>query len=238
MRVPAVIVTAGTPMCLKCFRGVSPQKTSAGKPVGARSDDAKAFGYAPPSPQQKRDGRRGQWALAVARLHPECGISGTGHRDPGLERSRGKFSQTYLLWARVVLRHAPELADAVSNGTTTLTAAYRVAQKKLSRRETVSDYTHVKGTKSQKAMALAMRFPGYTGGRDGEERKYIASGGFCVRVFRLARLVLRNSPQLAQRVLLGEISLQVARAEVGRLRMLQAAGRFRMQQYPRPRGAF
>jgi hypothetical protein len=239
--VPATVVVSGSGMCRACFNGESSPRLFAQKPVAQRSDGAKGFGYrlnrwpVPPGNPPQRKPNKGQWAMAVARLHPECGISGTGHRDPGLERSRGKFSQAYLYWARVVLRSDPELADAVSNGTTTLTAAYRIVQKKLLGDLRVSDSpsVQVEGTKAQKAMALAMRFPGYTGGRDGEERKYIASGGFCTRIFRLARLVLRNSPKLAHAVLRGEISLNAARQEARRLRMLESAGRFRMP-YLRP----
>jgi hypothetical protein len=172
--------------------------------------------------------------MAVARIHPQCGISGTGHHDPGLERSRGKFSQAYLLWARVVLRRSPELADRVTQGSITLSQAYATLKKTHPRDVDLESYQHVEGTKTQRAIALAMRFPGYTGeSREFEVRKYIASGGFSVRTFRLARLVLRNSPKLAEAVLRGDVSLHVARQEARRLRMLQSAGRFHMHPYPR-----
>jgi hypothetical protein len=218
-------------MCRACFEGQFPQKLFAVKPVAAQSPCARASRY-----PRKVD--KGKWAMAIARLHPQCGISGTGHRDPGLERSRGKFSQAYLLWARVVLRRSPELAARVTRGSITLSQAYATLRKTHPRVD-LEPYQHVEGTKTQRAMALALRFPGYTGeSREFEVRKYIASGGFSVRTFRLARLVLRNSPRLAEAVLRGDVSLNAARAEARRLRMLQSAGRFRMQQYRAPRSAF
>jgi hypothetical protein len=190
--------------------------------------------------------------MAIARLHPEHSIGGTGNVDQGLARSRGKFGRETLRIARMVLRHAPELADQVTQGAITLKKAWLVVQKNIvvsDDNETVA-YTHVEGHRNprytgQKAMALAMRFPGGIWRGDAEARKYVESGGFCYDSLKRARRVLRCSPELAHSVLRGDTLLSAATAmvrraarEAQRLRMLQAAGRFQMQQYVRPRGLF
>jgi uncharacterized protein YfaQ (DUF2300 family) len=72
-------------------------------------------------------------------------------------------------------------------------------------------YIHVEGSKSQKAMALAIRFPRRTWGMNSEAREYVKSGGFCYRLLKQARMVLRRSKSLAEKVLRGEIPLHAAR---------------------------
>jgi|HubBroStandDraft_6_1064221.scaffolds.fasta_scaffold16525_5 hypothetical protein len=221
---PASVTIAGTPMCRACFRGQSPpllSKFLTERRQDARSRRAQAFApmrksahVLPGNPSQHRTSKS-EWAMAIARAHPEKGIGGSGNLDPGWQRSRGKFSWAYLRIARVVLRQSPELADKVTNGTLTLTQAY--AECKKSHPSDVDlvpekePYQHIKGTKAQRAMALAMRFPGYQSkGGDRDARKYIESGGFSVRHFKRARWILRKSPKVAEAVLRGEVSLNAA----------------------------
>jgi hypothetical protein len=211
-------------MCSFCFAGQSPpllSKLRAEKPIGARSQGAKAFAlmrtsaHVLPGNPSKHRPSKSEWAMAIARAHPEKGIGGSGNLDPGWKRSRGKFSWAYLRIARVVLRQSPELADKVTNGTLTLTQAY--AECKKSHPSDVDlipekePYQHIEGTKAQRAMALAMRFPGYKSkGGDFDPRKYLESGGFSIRHFKRARWILRESPKVAEAVLRGGISLNTA----------------------------
>ena len=228
LKEPASVIIAGTPMCKSCFAGQSPpllSKFPAERRQDARSRGAQAFAplrnnaHVLPGNPSKHRPSKGEWAMAIARAHPEKGIGGTGNLDPGWQRSRGKFNWAYLRIARVVLRQSPELADKVTNGTLTLTQAY--AECKKSHPSDVDlipekePYQHIKGTKAQRAMALAMRFPGYRSwGGDFDARKYIESGGFSVRHFKRARWILRKSPKVAEAVLRGGISLNTARKTI------------------------
>jgi hypothetical protein len=252
VRIPAVVLVAGTAMCKTCFQDKSPpvaQKLFNTEPQAARSNGAKAFGYrlnrwpVPPGNPPKRRGYKGEWAMTVARIYPQSIRGGTGNRDEGLKRARGKFGRTQLRMARIVLLHSPELADAVSSGAITLKKAFRLVQKEkassATRHYPDAPYTHITGTKGQKAMALAMRFPGGIWRGDAEAKKYVKSGGFCDRFLKAARFVLRYSPQLAAAVLQGDTTLDKAnlivrraKQEARRLRMLQSAGRFQMHRYP------
>jgi len=215
-------------MCKKCFRGGTPlagQKCLTQRLQERRIRDAQAFArlsiaaHVPgPNPSQHRPDK-GQWAMAIAREHPERGIGGSGNLEPGTQRSRGKFSWAYLRIARVVLRQTPELADKVTDGSLTLTRAYRECKKfhpsDVDRVPEGEPFEHVEGTRGQRAMALAFRFPGYQSkGCDREARKYIASGGFSLRLFKLARWVLRRSPELAAAVRRGELSPSSARRRI------------------------
>jgi hypothetical protein len=250
VQVAAVIIVGGTAMCRACFLGQSPlvsPKLFAQKPVAARSNGAKAFGYmlnrwpVPPGNPPRRKPNKGQWAIALARIHPEHGIGGTGNRDQGLMRAAGKFAREELRRARMVLRYSRELADQVTQGAITLNKAWRLVEKEKSEspQPTVTPYTHVEGTKAQKAMALAMRFPGGKFRGDAEAKKYQESGGFSYRRLKQARQILRHDRELAEAVLRGDTALNVAcvmvqraKQEERRLRTLQSAGRFQMHPYP------
>jgi hypothetical protein len=220
VEVNADVVTGGTAMCKSCFRGIPlsvDPRILTRNPVAARSHGAKAcapmrtVAHVLPGNPSKHRLLKGLRAMAVARVYPEHGIGGTGNRDKGLMRSIGKFGPTHLRIARAVLRYSPELADQVSMGKIPLTRAHQIvkAQKKPDG-PNGAPYTHVKGTKAQKAMALAMRFPGGGWGTDREARKYLETGGFCYARLKLSRRVLRHSRELAESVLRGQTPLNVA----------------------------
>jgi hypothetical protein len=249
IEVPASRIIFGTPMCSACSEG----KLLFPKPVGERSDSAKAFGYmrnvAPvlPGTPLRHKVNKASWAIALARIHPQNGLGGTGNLDSGWLRARGKFNRDYLRMARAVLRHTPELADQVSSGAMTLTRAYRIVQaRNLPQNGGFNFYTHVKGRrlgrKGRQAIELAKVFPWRGRGGDGEALRACEAEGLCRKFLSQARGILRHSPQLAEAVLRGDIGLNLAckivrreKQESRRLRMLQSAGRFQTPPYLRPR---
>ena len=214
--IPAQYLIGGTPMCKKCFRGRTPlagQKCLTQRLQERRIRDAQAFArlsiaaHVPgPNPsQQPRN--KGQIALAIAKLHPQHSIGGTGNRDAGLSQADGRVSRETLRRARLVLRHR-DLAAQVASGELPLPKAYFLALKRREKREPhVEPYVHIEGTKSQRAMALAMRFPGGGWGTDGGARNLLRSGGFDYGLLKQARRVLRRSRELGDAVRRGELSV-------------------------------
>ena len=243
VEVPASILVCGTPMCFKCFRGVSPPKKLFQKPVGARSSSAQAFRY--PGRREKAP-----WAIAIAKLFPQPGLGGTGNLDPGWLRSRGKFSRDTLRVARAVVRHSAELADQVAQGSITLMAAYRKLESRRATQPPANlPYTHVEGRKlgrkGRQAIELAKAFPWTGRGGDGDAARACEAERICRKFLTQARELLRHAPELAEAVARGEMGLNAAsaivrraRQEAQRRRMLQSAGPFRMQPYPRSRSVF
>jgi hypothetical protein len=116
--------------------------------------------------------------------------------------------------ARVVLRHDPKLADEVSNGAITLKRAFRIVQEEKKRLPLAQPdaVPQLEGTKSQKLMALAKRYPnGKTpGDLNAGVYKIVEAVGVSYVHLKKARWVLRKSPNLAAAVLRGEVSLHMA----------------------------
>jgi hypothetical protein len=253
VQVAASIIVGGTAFCRACFDGQSPPKSFAQKPQAARSNGGSSSLNKHDAMASRYPGRREKapWAIAIAKLFPQPGLGGTGNLDPGWLRARGKFSRNTLRVARVVVRHSGELADQVAQGSITLMAAYRIVQKKysLNSGNTSAPYTHVEGRKlgrkGRQAIELAKAFPWTGRGGDREAARACEAERICRKYLTQARELLRHAPELAEAVARGEMGLNVAsaivrraRQEAQRRRMLQAAGRFRMQPYVRPRGVF
>jgi hypothetical protein len=152
--------------------------------------------------------------MAIARVHPNSGIGGVGNRDQGRARSKGKFSWTYLRMARVVLRFDPSLADEVSEGAITLKRAFRIVREYKKRLPPVRKdaVPQLEGTKSQKLMALAQKYPnGKTpGDLNAGVYKIVEAVGVSYVHLKKARWVFRKSQKLATAVLRGETSLHMA----------------------------
>jgi hypothetical protein len=152
--------------------------------------------------------------MAIARLHPEGGVFGSGEHDAGRARSRGKFSSTYLLQARTVFRDDRELAAKVSKGTITLKRAFRIVQEQKKRLPPAQPdaVPQLEGTKSQRLMNLAKRYPGgkYHADLDAGVQRIVKSLNVSYGHLKKSRWVLRKSPELAEAVLQGEISLNAA----------------------------
>lgn len=149
----------------------------------------------------RRRGTVGPLAMATARLHPEGG-------------ARGKFSSTYLRMARVVLRHDRTLADQVSKGAITLKRAFRIVRQRRKALPTTRPdaVPQLAGTKSQKLMALAKKYPGgkYHADLDAGVYRIVEAVSVSYVHLKKARWVLRKSPELAAAVLRGETSLHMA----------------------------
>ncbi len=67
---------------------------------------------------------KGQRAMAVAKIYPET--------EQGKQSTSVKITEVssgYLSHARTVLQFAPDLADGVLTGSTSLDAAYKTARK-------------------------------------------------------------------------------------------------------------
>jgi len=214
--IPARYQINGSGMCRGCFLGRLPHPNL--KPLTQRLQDARirdvhtsaslrnAAHVPGPNPSQ-HPRNKGQIALAIAKLHPQHSIGGTGNRDAGLSQADGRVSRETLRRARLVLRHR-DLAAQVASGELPLPKAYFLALKRREKREPhVEPYVHIEGTKSQRAMALAMRFPGGGWGTDGGARNLLRSGGFDYGLLKQARRVLRRSRKLGDAVLRGELSV-------------------------------
>jgi hypothetical protein len=152
--------------------------------------------------------------MATARLHPEGKPFGSRERDPGIDLAKGKFNESYLRMARMVLHDDPKMAIQVSRGTLSLKRAFRIVRqrRKALPRTQPDAVPQLAGTKSQRLMALAKRFPGgkYHADLDAGVYKIVKAVGVCKVHLGKARWVLRKSPELAEAVLRGEISLNAA----------------------------
>ena len=72
---------------------------------------------------------KGQRAMAVAMIYPDPEKGGRGKKS-GAKTSDlvGGFSMDFVDKARTVLKHAPDLAHQVLQGSEKLTASYRTAR--------------------------------------------------------------------------------------------------------------
>jgi hypothetical protein len=134
-----------------------------------------------------------------------------GCPDPAREAARGKVSFNYVARARVVLHHNPALADEVARSRMSLEKAYCTAREER-RAAPCAAMPELVGTLSQKLLQLAVAFPSARDRKD--KRRGIAETlkaiGACRRYFGQARLLLRRRPDLAERVLKGEIGIPEA----------------------------
>ena len=116
--------------------------------------------------------------------------------------------------ARIVLRDDPDLADGVSRRAVTLKRAFQIVRqrRKALRAVRPDAVPRLEGTKSQKLMALAKKYPGgkYHADLDAGVYGIVKTVGVSYVHLKKARWVLRKSPKLAAAVLRGEISLHMA----------------------------
>jgi hypothetical protein len=170
----------------------------------------KPNGQVPARPPVKRTVfNLGIRALAIAKAYPHQ--KERGQPDPAHEAARGKVSFNYVARARVVLHHNPALAEEVSRSQISLERAYCIAREER-RAAPCATMPELVGTRCQKLLQLAVAFPGARDRKD--KRRGIAETlkaiGACRRYFGQARLLWRRRPDLAERVLKGEIGIPEA----------------------------
>ncbi len=76
----------------------------------------------------RRHMTKGQQAMAVAMIYPEAEKGGRGKKS--VKITEFKFDASYLSHARTVLRHEPDLASLVINGSEKLEADYTTAKSR------------------------------------------------------------------------------------------------------------
>ena len=78
----------------------------------------------------RRHMTKGQRAMTVAKIYPDTGKGGRGKKSSANLAETAGFSQRRLQQARTVLRFAPDLADGVLTGSTSLDEAYKTARER------------------------------------------------------------------------------------------------------------
>jgi hypothetical protein len=234
--IQAHVIINGEPFCKTCFRGQGPtlsaqflfprrlQPRSPGaypctslqiiehlRTRQASHEQPNGQVPARPPAPQKIPANLGIRALAIARMYPHQ--KERGCPDPAREAARGKVSFNYVARARVVLGHNPGLADEVSRSRISLEKAYCMVREER-RAEQPGTMPTLEGTLAEKLMQLAVAFPSARDRKDKRRgiEETLKAIGACRRYFGQARLLLRKRPDLAERVLKGEITLARATA--------------------------
>ena len=78
----------------------------------------------------RRHMTKGQRAMTVAKIYPDTGKGGRGKKSSANLAETAGFSQRRLQQARTVLQFAPDLADGVLTGSTSLDEAYKTARER------------------------------------------------------------------------------------------------------------
>lgn len=77
---------------------------------------------------ERRNGTKGQQAMALAPIYPEPEKGGSGKKSERAAESASLFSATRLKQARSVLRHSRDLAESVLIGSVSLDEALAEAK--------------------------------------------------------------------------------------------------------------
>jgi ParB-like chromosome segregation protein Spo0J len=93
----------------------------------------------------RRNLSKGQRAMAVARIYPEA-KRGRGNKDEAIKDAETAHFRRRIQEARLVLRHAPDLADQVRDGSLSLDKAHEEAKIRKGQAETYeSRFNALKG---------------------------------------------------------------------------------------------
>lgn len=245
--IQAHIIINGEPFCRICYRGQGPslnaqslvqrrgQQRSPGVTAPStlqiiehlrkrQASRGKPNGHVPARPPEQRTVLNlGIRAIAIAKMYPRA--TERGCPDPAREAAREYVSFNYVARARIVLRHNPRLADEVSRSRISLEKAYCIVREER-RAEQPSPMPTLEGTLAEKLMQLAVAFPNARDRKDKHRgiEETLKAIGVCRRYFGQARLILRKRPDLAERILKGEITLPEATAIYQRDRKAPPSG--------------